>query len=173
MRPLRRFVHLPKLLTVASHEHGDLTRRLGNMQQGPIHFLLQVRELREIFQMRRLLFHFLPQVLNGVKVWRIGWQLLNRQAIRMGLEKWLHRFARVIPGPLLDHDPMLLRLRQDIEQKRGIALRVKATRLGVIEKLPGDIVNEAKDFVALTFAAGRHLGLLAFKRPGCVGGPTL
>ena len=123
--------------------------------------------------MRRLLFHFLPQVLNGVEIWRIGWQLLNRQAIRVGLEKLLHRFARVIPRAILDHDHMLFRLRQDIEQKRRIALRVKATRLGFIEKLPGAIVNEAKDFVAFAFTTGGDLRLLTFGCPGCVGGPTL
>jgi hypothetical protein len=116
--------------------------------------------------MRRLLFHFLPQVLNGVEVWRIGWQLLNRQAIRVGLETWLHRLAGVIPRSILDHHHRLLRLRQDLEQKRCLALRVQATRLGWIETLPAEIVNETKALVALAFAAGWNLGLLAFKRPG-------
>ena len=70
-----------------------------------------------MFQMRYLLFHFLPQVLNRVEVWRIGRQLFNSQAIRMRREKLLHRLARVIPGPILDHDDVLLGVREYIEQK--------------------------------------------------------
>ena len=65
---LCRLVYFPELFTVARHEHRDFTRRLGKMQQRPVHFLLQVRELGEIFQMGRLLSHFLPQVLNRVEV---------------------------------------------------------------------------------------------------------
>jgi hypothetical protein len=38
--------------------------------------------------------------------------------------------------------------------------------MSVIEKLPGEIVNETKDLVTFAFAAGRHLGLLAFGSPG-------
>ena len=61
-------------------------------------------------------------------------------------------------------------LSEHIEQKRRIALRVKATGLGFVEKLPGEIVDEAKALVAFAFAAGRDLRLVAFGRPGCVGG---
>ena len=71
----------------------------------------------------------------------------------------------MITGPILDHDDVLLGLREHIEQKCRIALRVEAPRLGFVEKLPGEIVNEAKDFVAFAFAAGGHLRLLAFGRP--------
>src|SRR5215218_2311584 len=37
--------------------------------------------------------------------------------------------------------------------------------MGFVEKAPGKVVNETKDFVRLAFAAGRHLRLLAFGRP--------
>ena len=37
---LCRFVHLSELLAVARHEDRDFTRRLGKMQQCPVHFLL-------------------------------------------------------------------------------------------------------------------------------------
>lgn len=124
MKLLCRFVHLSELLTVARHEHGDLARRLGKMQQRPVHFMLQIRELGEIFQMGRLLFHFLPQVLNRVEVGRIGWQLFDRQATLVCLEKRFHRLARMRSGAILDHDDVLLGVREHIEQKRRIAFRV-------------------------------------------------
>ena len=88
-----------------------------------------------MFEMGRLLFHFFPQVLNRIEVGRIGRQLFNRQTIRMSREKVLHRFASVIPGPILDLDDVLLSLRKHIEQKRRIAFRVEASRLGFVEKL--------------------------------------
>ncbi len=115
MKLLCRFIHAAELLTVARHEHRDFTRRLGKMQQRPIHFLLQIREFGEIFQMCRLLFHFFPQVFNRIEVRRVGWQLFNCQATLVCLEKRFHRLARMITGAILDHDDMLLGLREHIE----------------------------------------------------------
>ena len=95
--------------------------------------------------MRGLLFHFLPQVLDRIEVRRVGGQLFNRQAIFVRLEKRLHRLARVITGAILNHDQVLRRLRHDIEQKRRVALRVEAPRMGLVKKLPGEIVDQTKD----------------------------
>lgn len=84
----------------------------------------------------------------------------------MSREKVLHGFAGVISGPILDHDDVLVGLREYIEQKRRIAFRVEPSRLGFVEKLPRELVNEAKDLVTFAFAAGGHLRLLASERPG-------
>src|SRR5215216_6313124 len=83
----------------------------------------------------------------------------------MRREKLLHRFARVIPGPILDHDDVLLGLREHIEQKRRIAFRVEAPRLRLVENLPAKRVNEPKDLVGFALAAGGHLRLLSSERP--------
>jgi hypothetical protein len=160
------FVHLPELLTIAGHEHRDFIGSVGKMEQGPVHFVLQVRELGEIFEMRCLLFHFLPQVLNRIEIWRIGRQLFDDQAIGMRLEKRLHRLARVITGSVLNDHDRLGRLRQDVEQKRRITRRVEAPSMGLVEESTGDIINETKALVRLAFAAGRDLGLLPLRRPG-------
>src|SRR5918998_2823859 len=84
----------------------------------------------------------------------------------MSLEKLLHRFARVIPGPILDHDDMLFRLRKDIKQKCRIALRVEATPRRFVKELTREILNEANELVAFAFATRWHLGLLTFGCPG-------
>jgi hypothetical protein len=118
---LCRFVHLPKLLTVAGHQHRNCSRRLGKMEQRPVHFVLSVRERGEMFAMRRLLFHFLPQGLNRVEVGRVSWQLCHRQPLGVRLDKHVQRRARVITGSILHHDHMVGRLGQDIEQKCLVA----------------------------------------------------
>ena len=58
------------------------------------------------------------------------------------------------------------RLRQHIEQKRRIALRIEPTLMRFVEKPAGEIVDEAKDFVAFALATGGDFGLLAFGSPG-------
>ena len=66
-----------KGFTVSRHENRDLTRGLGKMQQGTINFRLQVRELGEVLEMRRFLFHLLPQVFDRVEIGRVRRQLLD------------------------------------------------------------------------------------------------
>jgi hypothetical protein len=160
-------VHFPELFTVASREHRDFTGGLGKRPPGSVHVLLEVGKLGEMFHMRCLLFHFLPQVLNRGEIWRIGRQLCNGQGIRMRREKLLPRLARVIPGPIVAHDDVLLGVRKHIEQKRRIAFSVEAPRLRLVEYLPGKRVNEPKDFVGWAFATGGPLRLLSSERP-CV-----
>src|SRR5262249_61019141 len=94
-----------------------------------------------MFEMRRLLFHFLPQVLHRVEVWRVSWQLFNHQPLGVCLEKHLHRLARVITGSILHHDHMGGRLRQDIEQKGHVALCVETPSVAFVEKWPGKIAK--------------------------------
>jgi hypothetical protein len=45
-------------------------------------------------------------------------------------------------------------LRQHVEQKSPIAFRVKASLMSFVEKLAGEIVDQAKDFVALVQSDG-------------------
>jgi len=105
-------------------------------------------------------------MLNRVEIRRVGGQLFYRQTIRMPLEKCFHRLAGVITGTILNHYQVLRRLRHDIEQKFSVALRVEAPGVGLVEKLSGEIVNEAKDLICLAFAARWNLGLLASGCPG-------
>jgi len=80
-------------------------------------------------------------VLNGIEVRRVSWQLFDGQAIGVALEKRLHGFAGVIPRAVLNHHHRLCGLRQNIEQKRGIALGVEAPSMGFVEEPAGEIVN--------------------------------
>src|SRR4029453_231489 len=115
--------------------------------------------------MRRFLLHLLPQVFDRVEIWRVRRQLLDGQAIRMGVEKLLHRLTRVITCPILHHKNMLRRLRQDLEQESRIACGVEASRMALKEKASRNIVDELKDLVGLALAAGRAFGWLASGRP--------
>src|SRR5215510_4520600 len=110
--------------------------------------------------MRGLLLDLLPQMFNRVEIGGVGRQLLDRQASRMRLEKRLYDLACMIPRPILNHDDMTSSLRQPVEQKGRIALGIKAPLMRFVEKPPRAIVDEAKDLVAFTFAAGAHFGLL-------------
>src|SRR5262249_44562927 len=108
----------------------------------------------------------LPQVFDRVEIRRIGWQLLNSQARRMGIEKLLHGLARMITRSILNHDDVAPSVSQHIEQKGRIAVRVKASLMRFVEKLAGEIVDQAKDLVTLAFATGGHFGLFALGGPG-------
>src|SRR5918996_5629015 len=112
-----------------------------------------------MLQMRCFLFDLLPQMLDRIEVWRIGREWLDSQASRMGDEKLLHGLAGVVAGTILDHHHMLVGLRQNIEQKNGIAFRVEAACMGFVEKAPREIVDESKNLVTLALATGGHFGL--------------
>jgi hypothetical protein len=84
----------------------------------------------------------------------------------MGSKKVLHRFAGMVSGAILDQDDVLLSLVQDFSQKGGIAAAGEAFGLALPEEAPGDVVDQAKDFVAFAFTAGHDERLLAFGRPG-------
>ena len=60
----------PQRLAVASHQPHDFVGRLSKMQQGSIHFFLQLDKLREVFQMRGFLFDSLRQIFDRIEVWR-------------------------------------------------------------------------------------------------------
>jgi hypothetical protein len=135
------------------------------MEQGPVPFLLQVHELGAMFAMRCLLFHFLPQVLNRVEVWRVSWQLFEAQPLGMRLEKRVHRLAGVRTCPIVNHHDLRRGLRQHVEQKRRLTRRVEAPSRGLGEESTGERGNETKDLVRLACAAGGHRGLLPLRRP--------
>ena len=158
--------HGAERFTVSRHEHRNLTGSLGKMQQRSVDLRLQVGELRKILQMRRFLLDLLPQVFDRVEIRRVGWPLLNGQVRRMGVEKLLHGLARMITRSILHHDDMAPSLRQHVEQKGRRAVRVQASLMSFVEKLAGELVDQAKDLVAPAFAAGGHCGLLALGGPG-------
>ena len=114
MKLLCRFVDSSELFAVARHEDCDFAWGLCKMQSGSVHFLLQVDELGKVFEMRCLLFHLLPQVLNRIEVRRVGRQLFDGQTVGMGLEKRFHGLTGVIPSPILNHHDMLRGVREDI-----------------------------------------------------------
>src|SRR5919205_3971548 len=99
--------------------------------------------------MRRFLLDLLPQMFDRVEVRRVRRQLLNGQAIGMGIEKVRHGGAGMIAGSVLNHDDMTPRLSQHVEEKSRIACRVKPSLVRFVEKLSGKVIDQAKDFVAL------------------------
>ena len=118
-----------------------------------------------MFEMRRRLFPFLPQGLNRVAVWRVGWQLGKRQPLGVRREKPWHRLARVLASSSLHHDHLVGRWSQDSEHKRLVALGVATPRGGFGEQVPGNRVTKTTDVGRLAVAAGRPLRLLACGRP--------
>ena len=74
------------------------------------HLLYQAWEISEVFQMRGLLFYFLPQVLDGIEIRRIRRQLELGQAVLMLNEELIHGFGSVIFGSILDQDDVLVGL---------------------------------------------------------------
>jgi hypothetical protein len=74
-----------------------------------------------MFEMRQRLFHFLPQGLKRVEVWRVRWQLCHRQPLGVCFAKPLHRLARVITGSIVHHDHLWGRLRLDLEHTASSA----------------------------------------------------
>src|SRR5262245_9330431 len=131
------------------------------MQQRSVDLRLLVSKLRKVLQMRRFLLNLLPQVFDWVEIRRVGGQLLTGQARRMGVDKLLHGLARMITRAILGHNDVAPSLSQLVEQKGRRACRIKASLMRFAEKLPREIVDEAKNLVALTFATGGHFGLLA------------
>jgi hypothetical protein len=63
---LCRFVHLPKLLPVAGHQHRHCSRRLGTMEQRPVHFVKAVNSGKGLRGVAAL-FTFFPRGAIGVK----------------------------------------------------------------------------------------------------------
>src|SRR5262245_22022142 len=88
--------HGAERFTVSRHENRELSGSMGKMQQRAVDLRLQVDELWKVLQMRGFLLDLLPQVFDRVELRRVGWQLLNGQARRMGVDKLLHGLARMI-----------------------------------------------------------------------------
>src|SRR5262249_38096234 len=84
----------------------------------------------------------------------------------MGRKKRLHGFAGVVARSILNDKDMLGGLRQDVEQKGGIAFGVEPPRMRFEEKASRKVVDEPEDFVRFPYATGRHFGLVALWRPG-------
>ena len=72
----------------------------------------------------------------------------------------------MIASAILNDHHMLPRLLQHIEQKRRVAFGIEPTLMRFVEKPAGEIVNQAKDFVAFALATGGDFGLLALGSPG-------
>ena len=115
--------------------------------------------------MRRELFDFFPQILDRIEVWGVRGQLDFGQALGMRREKLLHGFAGMVACSILNHKDMSSSLRQDIEQKGGIAFRVEPPRMGFGEQASRKIVDEPKDLVRFAYATGRDFRLVALGRP--------
>ena len=164
-RYLGCFVHFPERLTGAGHEHRACMGGVGTMAQGPVYFVWPVCELGEILEMRCLLWYFLPQGLNRIAIWRIGWQRFEGQGSGRRLANRLHRLARVLPGSIL-HDPDRRgRLRQDVEPKCRITRRVDAPGMGLVKESTGERVKATKDLVRFACTAAGDRGLLPLRRP--------
>ncbi len=61
--------------------------------------------------MSTVFFDFAPQVLNRIEIWRVGWQLVDRQAVSVFCKEINHSVAGVIGGSILNNDQMLVGLK--------------------------------------------------------------
>ncbi len=106
----------------------------------------------EVLIMRGPSLHVLPQELNWVVVWRIGWELEDRQTTLVRFEESAGSLTGVIFRAVLDEDRVLRCLVEHLTQKVLVALRVEALFQALIEKASREEVNQAKHFVSPALA---------------------
>src|SRR5882672_7011906 len=137
----------------------------SKIRQGLLHRDRQQRKFLAVLVMGRSLLGLLPQVFNGIVVWRIRRQRMHCKALGMLGQKWHGRLAGMIPRPIMDEKQVLRGVGQDGAQERLVTVRGKPSLDALIEQASRERLHGAKDLVAFTFATGFDLGLLAAAGP--------
>src|SRR5262245_7487451 len=146
-------------------EREDFFRCIGKLEQGLLDLLRQCLKRRKVVQVDVLLFDLLPELLNWVVVRRIGRQLDDLQPCRLLGKESFGLGAGMILRPILNEDDRLGGLRQDTCEKGNVGSGVQAPVLPLIKEVPGEVIDQAEDFIAFALATRLDLGLLAAPRP--------
>src|SRR5918996_1497448 len=105
----------------------------GKVREGLLHRDRQQGKFLEVLVMGRSLLGLLPQVFNGIVVWRIRRQRMHREAFGMLGQKLRGRLTGMIPRPIMDEKQMGRGVRQDGSQKRLVTVRGKPSLDALIE----------------------------------------
>lgn len=131
------------------HERQDIARQMGEFVQGVVDGSCQSVKGREVLQLRCVLLDLLPQILDGIEVRRVGWQLELGEALRMQRKEIVHCLAGVISGSILDQDDVLLGLSQDLGQKVSIGAAGETLGLALPEEAARAVIDQAQDLVGV------------------------
>jgi len=146
---------------------------MGNLQQHWRDLVPERFEGREVVQRRSFLFHFLPELLDGIVIRRVSRQREDRQALSVHGKEALHRGSGVRLRPLLHQNERWRGVLQHAREKGAGGIRVEPSLLALIPEPPGTVVDQAKDVVAFTRARGLDQRLVAPSGPGVREGPPL
>ena len=133
-------------------ERENFFRGISKLEQRLLDLLSQRLKSREVVQMGLLLFDLLPELFNRIVVRRIGRQLDDLQPCRLLGEEGFRLRAGVILCPILSEDDGLRGLLQDTREKGNVGGGVEATVLPLIKEVPGEVIDQAEDFVAFALA---------------------
>ena len=125
---------------------------MGKFEKRLLDFVGQRLKSRAVVEMSPLLFDLLPELLNGVRVWRIRRQLADLKLCRLlGKESFGLR-ACVIFRPILNQDNRLSSVLQYPREKGNVGGGIEAAVLPVIKEPPRAVLNHPEDFIAFAFA---------------------
>src|SRR2546423_15220448 len=92
----------------------------GKVRQGLLHRYRQQRKFLEVLVMSCSLLCLLPQVFNGIVVWRIRRERTPREAVGMLGQKLRGRLTGMIPRPIMDEKQVPRGVRQDRSEERRV-----------------------------------------------------
>ena len=115
----------------------------------------------------------LPEPFGGIKLGRVGRELVNFQPVAVGTEPTPNLRVLMVGGVVLNEDgPLATIMRGEALQKIQVGSSVEDRSLGIVEagapKLDG-----AQDLDALPFAGDGDLGRMTDPAPGSVQGGVL
>jgi hypothetical protein len=107
-----------------------------------MNFLRRRINSRKVMQVRSLVFHFLPEVLDGIEIRRVGKRSNNRQPRLVPGKKFLHCGTGMIPRTVLyDHDVPPGRYKHRFEKSR-LGGRGQAFFLTFVEKTTRKVIDQ-------------------------------
>ena len=108
----------------------------GEVPEGQIYGLGQLLKLGKVFVVRGQRLDFAPKIFNGIKVWRIRWQLTHGDAMGVQGKERVHGFGGVIPGPILNQKQLLVSASQYMHQKCLVTLGTEFAGDAVMKESP-------------------------------------
>ena len=117
------------MLGIDAHQPHDFIGLRSQDRQGVFNGLDQLGEFLEVLVVSGFGFHLLPEVLDGIVVWRVGRQLMDNETVLVLLKEFASGFTGVITRSILNEDHCAGNLRKQMQQERLITIALK-TRLG-------------------------------------------
>jgi len=154
------------VLGVNAHQAHDFIGLGSQDRQSLFNRLDQLGEFFKVSVVSGFGLHFLPQVFDGIVVWRVGRQLINDQSVLVLIHEIAGGFAGVIPGSVLDQENGAGELREQILEKGLIAIAVETLFDPFVKQPSAEELNCTEDLVSFAQSGGLDLGLFADRCPG-------